>query len=163
MPLETLFKEEQIGSILISQLVYCAGRKTIAQLGSGMGDSCMKLPCSYGKAGLCNTGEPANKHSFSWRLPLVFGQQAPCLFQDVAGSGSLGCQGTLPTSQIFAEEAVSSFPKNKNLALRLAGCYLNLSRIEEGLNLLNPSSLNASEKTSFIKLFPNYGKLISDM
>jgi len=63
----------------------------------------------------------------------------------------------------FAEEAVSSFPKNKNLALRLAGCYLNLSRIEEGLNLLNPSSLNASEKTSFIKLFPNYGKLISDM
>ena len=63
----------------------------------------------------------------------------------------------------FAEEAVSSFPKNKNLALRLAGCYLSLSRTEEGLNLLNPSSLNASEKTLFIKLFPNYGKLISDM
>ena len=63
----------------------------------------------------------------------------------------------------FAEEAVSAFPKNKKLALRLAGCYLNLSRTEEGLNLLNPSSLNASEKTSFIKLFPNYGKLISDM
>jgi len=63
----------------------------------------------------------------------------------------------------FAEEAVSAFPKNKKLALRLAGCYLNLSRTEEGLNLLNPSGLNTSEKTSFIKLFPNYGKLISDM
>ncbi len=63
----------------------------------------------------------------------------------------------------FAEEAVSAFPKNKKLALRLAGCYLNLSRTEEGLNLLNPSGLNTSEKTSFIKLFPNYEKLISDM
>ena len=63
----------------------------------------------------------------------------------------------------FAKEAVYSFPKNRNLNLRLAGCYLHLNRTEEGLCILKPISLDNSEKATFIKLFPNLSKLLSDI
>ncbi len=55
----------------------------------------------------------------------------------------------------IAEEAFATFPKNRELALRVAGCCLLLERTEEGMYLLNPKHLSKGEKESFQTLFPN--------
>ena len=62
----------------------------------------------------------------------------------------------------IAEEALTSFTENRNLALRVAGCCFYLSRTEEGHYILNPETLNTYEKAKFSKLFPDFSKLLSD-
>ncbi|OUW34951.1 MAG: hypothetical protein CBD39_02015 [Flavobacteriaceae bacterium TMED179] len=61
-----------------------------------------------------------------------------------------------------ASDAFDSFPKNKKIALRAAGCCFHLGRIEEGICVLNSDSLNPSEKAVFKKLFPSFNKLLSN-
>lgn len=62
----------------------------------------------------------------------------------------------------IAEEAFSSFPENKALALRVAGCCFYLERIEEGMYLLNPQNLSPVERKIFISLFPDFKSLFLD-
>ncbi len=61
-----------------------------------------------------------------------------------------------------ASDAFDSFPKNKKIALRTAGCCFHLGRIEEGIYFLNSDSLNPSEKAVFKKLFPKFNQLLSN-
>ena len=63
----------------------------------------------------------------------------------------------------LASGAFQSFPENKNISLRIAGCCFYLDRIEEGLYFLNLDSLDCSEKAIFINLFPNFNQLISNI
>ena len=61
-----------------------------------------------------------------------------------------------------AEEAYASFPENRELAVRVAGCCLHLNRTEEGIYLLNPTALDSSERATFLNLFPSFKSLLSE-
>jgi tetratricopeptide (TPR) repeat protein len=60
-----------------------------------------------------------------------------------------------------AEEAFAAFPKNRDLALRIAGLCFHLNRTDEGLYLLNPTQLGPKEKAQFSALFPDFKTLLS--
>lgn len=60
-----------------------------------------------------------------------------------------------------AEEAFTAFPKNRNLALRIAGLCFHLNRTDEGLYLLNPTQLSPKEKVQFSNLFPDFKSLLA--
>ena len=60
-----------------------------------------------------------------------------------------------------AEEAFAAFPKNRNLALRIAGLCFHLNRTDEGLYLLNPTQLSPKEKVQFSNLFPDFKSLLA--
>ena len=60
-----------------------------------------------------------------------------------------------------AEEAFTAFPKNRNLALRIAGLCFHLNRTDEGLYLLNPTQLSTKEKVQFSNLFPDFKSLLA--
>ena len=60
-----------------------------------------------------------------------------------------------------AEEAFAAFPKNRNLALRIAGLCFHLNRTDEGLYLLNPTQLSPNEKVQFSNLFPDFKSLLA--
>ncbi|MGA1775838.1 MAG: tetratricopeptide repeat protein [Flavobacteriaceae bacterium] len=60
-----------------------------------------------------------------------------------------------------AEEAFAAFPKNRNLALRIAGLCFHLNRTDEGLYLLNPTQLSPKEKEQFSNLFPDFKSLLA--
>ena len=62
---------------------------------------------------------------------------------------------------ILAEDVFASFPKNRDIALRVAGCCLCLNRIEEGNYLLNPQELYQEEKDKFLILFPEFKSHLS--
>ena len=61
-----------------------------------------------------------------------------------------------------AEEAFAQHPKNKDLALRIAGLCFHLNRTDEGLYLLNPTQLDTEEKTQFSSLFPDFKTLLAE-
>ena len=61
-----------------------------------------------------------------------------------------------------AEGAFASFPENRDLAIRVAGCCLHLDRTDEGVYLLNPQYLNSSERGTFLNLFPNFKSLLTE-
>ena len=61
----------------------------------------------------------------------------------------------------LAEDVFASFPKNRDIALRVAGCCLCLNRIEEGNYLLNPQELYQEEKDKFLILFPEFKSHLS--
>ena len=60
----------------------------------------------------------------------------------------------------IAENAYSFSPNNRNLEIRIAGCCLNLNKIDEGLLILNPDQLNNKEKKLFLFLFPGLNNLV---
>ncbi len=62
----------------------------------------------------------------------------------------------------IGEEAFTAFPENRNIALRVAGCCLYLSRAKEGLYILSSFNINTSEQKLFNVLFPNFRKLLSN-
>ena len=62
----------------------------------------------------------------------------------------------------IGKEAYISFPENRKIAIRIAGCCFYLSKIDEGLYILNPSTINNSEQALFSSLFPNFKKLLID-
>ena len=64
-------------------------------------------------------------------------------------------------AQSVAEEAFAAFPKNRDLALRIAGLCFHLNRTDEGLYLLNPTQLGPKEKAQFSALFPDFKTLLS--
>ena len=61
----------------------------------------------------------------------------------------------------IAENAYSFCPNNRNLEIRIAGCCLNLNKIDEGLLILNLQQLNNKEKNLFLYLFPGLNNLLA--
>jgi tetratricopeptide (TPR) repeat protein len=62
----------------------------------------------------------------------------------------------------IGKEAYISFPENRKIAIRIAGCCFYLNKVDEGLYILNPSTINNSEQELFSSLFPNFRKLLID-
>ena len=62
----------------------------------------------------------------------------------------------------IGKEAYVSFPENRKIAIRIAGCCFYLSKAEEGLYILNSSTTNNSDQALFRSLFPNFKKLLID-
>ena len=62
----------------------------------------------------------------------------------------------------IGKEAHISFPENRKIAIRIAGCCFYLNKVDEGLYILNPSTINNSEQALFTSLFPNFRKLLID-
>ena len=62
----------------------------------------------------------------------------------------------------IGKEAYVSFPENRKIAIRIAGCCFYLSKAEEGLYILNSSAINNSDQALFRSLFPNFKKLLID-
>ena len=62
----------------------------------------------------------------------------------------------------IGKEAYVSFPENRKIAVRIAGCCFYLSKAEEGLYILNSSAINNSDQALFRSLFPNFKKLLID-
>jgi len=62
----------------------------------------------------------------------------------------------------IGKEAYVSFPENRKIAIRIAGCCFYLSKDEEGLCILNSSTINNSDQALFRSLFPNFKKLLID-
>jgi tetratricopeptide (TPR) repeat protein len=62
----------------------------------------------------------------------------------------------------IGKEAYISFPENRKIAIRIAGCCFYLNKVDEGLYILNPSTINNSEQALFSSLFPNFRKLLID-
>ena len=62
----------------------------------------------------------------------------------------------------IGKEAHISFPENRKIAIRIAGCCFYLNKVDEGLYILNPSTINNSEQALFSSLFPNFRKLLID-
>jgi len=62
----------------------------------------------------------------------------------------------------IGKEAYVSFPENRKIAIRIAGCCFYLSKDEEGLYILNSSIINNSDQALFRSLFPNFKKLLID-
>ena len=62
----------------------------------------------------------------------------------------------------IGKEAYVSFPENRKIAVRIAGCCFYLSKAEEGLYILNSSTTNNSDQALFRSLFPNFKKLLID-
>ena len=62
----------------------------------------------------------------------------------------------------IGKEAYVSFPENRKIAIRIAGCCFYLSKAEEGLYILNSSKTNNSDQALFRSLFPNFKKLLID-
>ena len=60
----------------------------------------------------------------------------------------------------IAKQAFISFPENRSLAVRIAGCCLHLQQRDEGIYMLNPKNLNLFEKEQFLKLFPDFECLL---
>jgi len=62
----------------------------------------------------------------------------------------------------IGKEAYVSFPENRKIAIRIAGCCFYLSKAEEGFYILNSSTINNSDQALFRSLFPNFKKLLID-
>ena len=62
----------------------------------------------------------------------------------------------------IGKEAYVSFPENRKIAIRIAGCCFYLSKDEEGLYILNSTTINNSDQAIFRSLFPNFKKLLID-
>ena len=62
----------------------------------------------------------------------------------------------------IGKEAYVSFPENRKIAVRIAGCCFYLSKAEEGFYILNSSTINNSDQALFRSLFPNFKKLLID-
>ena len=54
------------------------------------------------------------------------------------------------------KDAFKILKDNRDIELRVAGCYFQLGKIKEGKHLLNFKELNSNRKNQFDKLFPDF-------
>tara|TARA_B100001939_G_C16415762_1_gene394314 strand:- start:19 stop:453 length:435 start_codon:yes stop_codon:yes gene_type:complete len=61
------------------------------------------------------------------------------------------------------KDAFKILKDNRDIELRVAGCYFQLGKIKEGKHLLNFKELNSNRKNQFDKLFPDFRGHISSI
>ena len=64
-------------------------------------------------------------------------------------------------AETLAENAFSFCPNNRDLEIRIAGCYFYLNKIDEGTYLLNLNQMEKKYKNKFFFLFPELENVIA--